>query len=73
MDTFGTGVTDDEKIAKAVYALFDLRPSAIITIYDLRKPIYSQVASYGHFGRLDLDLTWEKTNKVQELKDYLNI
>ena len=73
VETFGTGVTDDEKIAKAVNALFDLRPSAIITIYDLRKPIYSQVASYGHFGRLDLDLTWEKTNKVQELKDYLNI
>ena len=73
VETFGTGVVDDEKIAKAVYALFDLRPSAIIKNYDLRKPIYAQVASYGHFGRLDLDLTWEKTNKVQELKDYLNI
>lgn len=73
VDTFGTGVVDDEKIAQAINALFDLRPAAIIKNYDLRKPIYAQVASYGHFGRLDLDLTWEKVNKAQELRDYFKI
>jgi S-adenosylmethionine synthetase len=73
VETFGTGITDDEKIACAVKHLFDLRPTAIIHNYDLRKPVYSRVSCYGHFGRPDLDLTWEKTNKVQELKDYFKI
>ena len=64
VETFGTGVVDDEKIAKAVYALFDLRPSAIIKNYDLRKPIYAQVASYGHFVRRRLKTYKLTVNKV---------
>jgi S-adenosylmethionine synthetase len=68
VETFGTGCIDDEKIAKAVAEVFDLRPGAIIRDLDLRRPIYQQVASYGHFGRDDLDLTWEKTNKVNDLR-----
>ena len=68
VETFGTGVIDDEKIANLVDELFDLRPGAIIRDLDLRRPIYQQVAAYGHFGRDDLDLPWERTNKVGELK-----
>jgi S-adenosylmethionine synthetase len=68
VDTFGTGKISDEEIAELVYCHFDLRPSAIIKDLDLRKPIYRQVAAYGHFGRTDLDLPWEKTDKAQILK-----
>jgi S-adenosylmethionine synthetase len=68
VETFGTGVIPDEKIAELVTAHFDLRPAAIIHNLDLRRPIYKQTASYGHFGRLDLDLPWEKTNKAEELR-----
>ena len=68
VETFGTGVVDDEKIAEAIAKVFDLRPGAIIRDLDLRKPIYRQLAAYGHFGRDDLDLTWEKTNRTDELK-----
>ncbi|MBI9049562.1 MAG: methionine adenosyltransferase [Anaerolineaceae bacterium] len=68
VETFGTGVVDDEKIAAAVAKVFDLRPGAIIRDLDLRRPIYRQLAAYGHFGRDDLDLTWEKTNRTEELK-----
>ncbi|MDO9088414.1 MAG: methionine adenosyltransferase [Anaerolineaceae bacterium] len=68
VETFGTGVISDEEIAKAIEKTFDLRPGAIIRDLDLRKPIYQQVAAYGHFGRDDLDLTWEKTNKVDDLR-----
>ncbi len=68
VETFGTGCIDDEKIARAVSEVFDLRPGAIIRDLDLRRPIYQKVASYGHFGRDDLDLTWEHTNKVDDLR-----
>jgi len=67
-DTFGTGVVSDEEITKLVTENFDLRPAAIIRDLDLRKPIYRQVASYGHFGREDLNLPWEKTDKADILK-----
>ena len=68
VETFGTGVIPDDDIAKAIKKVFDLRPGAIIRDLDLRKPIYQKIAAYGHFGRDDLDLTWERTNKVAELK-----
>ncbi len=68
VETFGTGVIPDDDIAKAIEKVFDLRPGAIIRDLDLRKPIYQKIAAYGHFGRDDLDLTWERTNKVAELK-----
>lgn len=68
VDTFGTGVIADEKIQKLVVENFDLRPGAIIKDLDLRRPIYKQVASYGHFGRPDLDLPWEKVDKAEILK-----
>lgn len=68
VETFGTGKVPDEKIAKAVFDTFDLRPGAIIRDLKLRRPVYQQVAVYGHFGRDDLDLTWEKTDKVDELR-----
>ena len=61
-------VSAEEKIANAVYQLFDLRPAAIISHLDLKRPIYRAVASYGHFGRPDLDLPWERTDKAAELK-----
>ncbi|MEE0944029.1 MAG: methionine adenosyltransferase [Clostridia bacterium] len=67
-DTFGTGVVSDEEIANAVNKVFDLRPQAIIKALDLRKPIYKQLAAYGHMGREDLGVLWEKTDKVDELK-----
>ena len=68
VETFGTGVIADEKIAALVMENFDLRPGAIIRDLDLRKPIYRQVAAYGHFGRDDLDLTWEQTNRAAGLR-----
>jgi S-adenosylmethionine synthetase len=68
VETFGTGVIPDEKIAELVTAHFDLRPAAIIHNLDLRRPIYKQTASYGHFGRPDLDLPWEKTDKAEALR-----
>lgn len=69
VDTFGTGKVADSVISKAVGRVFDLRPAAIIRDLDLRRPIYRQVAAYGHMGRTDLDVPWEKTDKVQELLD----
>jgi len=68
VETFGTGKIPDEKIAELINEHFDLRPGAIIRDLDLRKPIFRQVAAYGHFGRDDLDLPWEQTNKVEALK-----
>ena len=68
VDTFGTGAYSDEKIAEAVSRVFDLRPASIIRTLDLRRPIYKQVAAYGHVGREDLDLPWEKRNRVDELR-----
>ena len=71
VDTFGTGKLDDEKIADIVNKVFDLRPSAIIDRLDLRKPIYKNVAAYGHMGREDLGVFWEKTDMVDEIKKYM--
>ncbi len=69
VDSFGTGKVDDEKLADIVKKHFDLRPAAIIHDLELRRPIYKQVAAYGHFGRTDLDLPWERLDKVEELKN----
>ena len=71
VDTFGTGVVSDDKIAEAVKKIFDLRPSAIIDALDLRRPIYRKTAAYGHMGRTDIDLSWEKTDKTEQLKNLL--
>lgn len=71
VDTFGTGKIADDKIADAVTKEFDLRPSAIIKTLDLRKPQYKQTAAYGHMGREDLNVAWEKTDKAEALKKYL--
>ncbi len=68
VETFGTGKIDDEEIAKVVSEVFDLRPGAIIHDLDLRRPIYQKTAAYGHFGRDDIDLTWERTDKVDALR-----
>lgn len=68
VDTFGTGKYPDEKIAEAVEKVFDLRPNAIIKALDLRKPIYKELSAYGHLGREELGVLWEKTDKVDELK-----
>ena len=71
VDTFGTGKISDEKLVEIVRENFDLRPAGIIKMLDLRRPIYKQTAAYGHFGRNDLDLPWEKLDKVDTLKKYL--
>ena len=71
VDTFGTGKLSDEKLVEIVRENFDLRPAGIIKMLDLRRPIYKQTAAYGHFGRNDLDLPWEKLDRVDTLKAYL--
>ena len=71
IDTFGTGVFDDNKLEEIILKHFDPRPAAIIKELDLLRPIYKQTASYGHFGREELGLPWEKTDKAEELKKYL--
>ena len=71
VDTFGTGKVSDEKLVDIIRENFDLRPAGIIKMLDLRRPIYKQTAAYGHFGRNDLDLPWEKLDKAQTLKKYL--
>lgn len=71
VDTFGTGKVSNEKLVEAVRENFDLRPAGIIRMLDLRRPIYKQTAAYGHFGRDDLDLPWEKTDKAEALKKLL--
>ena len=71
IDTFGTGKMSDEKLVAIVRENFDLRPAGIIKMLDLRRPIYKQTAAYGHFGRNDLNLPWEKLDKVEVLKKYL--
>ena len=73
VDTFGTGVVSDNEIEKAVNRVFDLRPSAIIRDLELRRPIYRQLAAYGHMGREDLSVNWEKTDKIDALKAALNL
>lgn len=71
VDTFGTGKLSDTKLVEIIRENFDLRPAGIIKMLDLRRPIYKQTAAYGHFGRNDLDLPWEKTDKAETLKKYL--
>ncbi len=71
VDTFGTGKLSDQKLVEMIRENFDLRPAGIIKMLDLRRPIYKQTAAYGHFGRTDLDLPWEKTDKAEVLKKYL--
>ena len=68
VNTFGTGVTDEDKILEIVAKHFDLRPQGIIDMLDLRRPIYKQTASYGHFGRTDVDLPWERLDKVEAIR-----
>ena len=68
VETYGTGKVSNSEIVTLIKRHFDLRPSAIISHLDLRRPIYKQTATYGHFGRDDLDLPWERLNKVDELK-----
>ena len=71
VDTFGTGKISDEKLVEIIRENFDLRPAGIIQMLNLRRPIYKQTAAYGHFGRTDVDLPWEKTDKAELLKSYL--
>ena len=71
VDTFGTGKLTDERLVEIIRENFDLRPAGIIKMLDLRKPIYRQTAAYGHFGRTDIDVPWEKTDKADALKKYL--
>lgn len=71
VDTFGTGRVGNEKLVEVIRENFDLRPAGIIKMLDLRRPIYKQTAAYGHFGRNDLDLPWEKLDKVEVLRKYL--
>lgn len=71
IDTFGTGKLSEEKLVEIIRSNFDLRPAGIIKMLDLRRPIYKKTAAYGHFGRTDLDLSWEKIDKVELLKQYL--
>ena len=73
VETFGTGVVSDDQLEAAVEKVFDLRPTAIIRDLDLQKPIYRQRAAYGHLGREDLGVSWEKTDRVDTLKKALNL
>lgn len=71
VDTYGTGKLSNEKLVEIIRSNFDLRPAGIIQMLDLRRPIYKQTAAYGHFGRIDLDLPWERLDKVELLKSYI--
>ena len=71
VETFGTATVDEDRLGQAVMQVFDLRPAAIIRDLELRKPMYRACAAYGHFGREDLDLPWERTNRVEALKEVL--
>ena len=68
VETFGTGILPDARIQEAVQEVFDLRPAAIIQALDLRRPIYSKTAAYGHFGREEETFTWERTDRVEDLR-----
>ena len=72
INTFGTGTVEESKLVEVVRELFDLRPAGIIKMLDLRRPIYKQTAAYGHFGRTDIDLPWEQTDKAEALKELAN-
>ena len=69
IDTFGTGTVAESKLEKAARQIFDLRPAGIIQMLDLKRPIYRQTAAYGHMGRTDIDLPWERLDKVEALKE----
>ena len=71
VETEGTGKVSDEKLVEIIRENFDLRPAGIIKMLDLRRPIYKQTAAYGHFGRTDVELPWENTDKAEDLKKYL--
>ena len=71
INTYGTGRLSDEKLTGIIRENFDLRPAGIIKMLDLRRPIYRQTAAYGHFGRTDVELPWERLDKVETLKKYL--
>ena len=73
VETFGTEAVDPAKITSAITEVFDLRPAAIIRDLDLLRPIYAQTSAYGHFGRTDLDLPWEETNRANDLKTVLGL
>jgi S-adenosylmethionine synthetase len=73
VDTFGTGRINDFELVEIVNKLFDLRPAAIIRDLDLRRPIYRQTAAYGHFGRIDIELPWEKTDKADLIREYAGL
>ncbi|EPY09510.1 s-adenosylmethionine synthetase [Paenibacillus alvei A6-6i-x] len=73
VDTYGTGKVNEEKIVELIQSHFDLRPAGIIKMLDLRKPIYKQTAAYGHFGRTDLDLPWERTDKADALREQVGL
>lgn len=73
VNTFGTGKVGEEQIVKAIEELFDLRPAGIIETLNLRRPIYKQTAAYGHFGRIDLDLPWEKLDRAEDLRKYFSL
>ena len=68
VDTFGTGTVSEDKFVELIRNNFDLRPAGIIKMLDLRRPIYKQTAAYGHFGRTDVELPWERTDKAEALK-----
>lgn len=72
VDTFGTGKISDESLVEIIRREFDLRPAGIIQMLDLRRPIYKQTAAYGHFGRDDINLPWERLDRVEELKNIWN-
>ena len=72
VETEGTGKVSDEKLVEIIRDNFDLRPAGIIKMLDLRRPIYKQTAAYGHFGRTDIDLPWERLDKVEEIKKNLD-
>ena len=71
VDTFGTGKIEDDKLVDVIKENFDLRPAGIIKMLDLQRPIYKQTATYGHFGRTDIELSWEKTDRVEQLRKYM--
>lgn len=73
VDSFGTGIVADDRLAQIVEQVFDFRPAEIIKTLDLRRPVYRPTASYGHFGRTDIDLSWEHTDKVDALKKLAGI
>ena len=73
VETFGTGKVSNTELIRAIRKHFDLRPAGIIEMLDLTKPIFKETAAYGHFGRSDVEFTWEKTDKVETLKKELNL